>query len=99
VKEVHRFVGFASYFRRFVPNFSLLAKLLYELIKKNVTFTFGITEHEAFETLKHHLASKSVLAIYSLHAETELHSDASTSDYGGILLQKQSDGVWKPISF
>jgi len=70
VKEVHRFVGLASYFRRFVPNFSLLAKPLYELIKKNVTFTFGITEHEAFATLKHHLASKPVLAIYSPHAET-----------------------------
>lgn len=52
VKEVHRFIGLASYFRRFVPNFSLLARPLHQLIKKNPTFTFGVAEHEAFETLE-----------------------------------------------
>jgi len=35
-------------------------------------FAFGIAEHDAFETLKRHLTSKPVLAIYSSHAETEL---------------------------
>jgi len=62
-------------------------------------FTFDVAEHDAFETLKHHLASKSVLAIYSLHAEKKLHCDASASGFDGILLQKQNDGMWKPISF
>nr|XP_012225735.1 PREDICTED: uncharacterized protein LOC105674166 [Linepithema humile] len=97
--EVRRFVGLASYFRRFVPNFSLLAKPLYDLNKKDASFAFGVAEHEAFETLKRHLASRPVLAIYSPHADTELHCDASASGYGGILLQKQSEGAWKPISF
>lgn len=99
VKEIHRFVGLASYFRRFVPKFSLLAKPLYDLIKKNAIFIFGVAEREAFETLKCCLASRPVLAIYSPHAETELHCDASASGFGGILLQKQSDNVWKPISY
>jgi len=40
-KELHRFVCLASYFRRFIPNFSILAKPLYDLIKKNAPFTFG----------------------------------------------------------
>jgi len=99
VKEIHRFVGLASYFRRFVPNFSLLARPLYQLIKKNAAFTFGVAEHEAFETLKRYLSSKPVLAIYSPAAETELHCDASSSGFGAILLQKQSNGLWKPIFF
>jgi len=64
---------------------------LYDLIKKNATFAFGVAEHDAFETLKRHLASKPVLAIYSLHAETE-HCDVSASGFDGILLQKQNDG-------
>jgi len=72
---------------------------LYDLIKKNATFAFGVAEHDAFETLKHYLASKPVLAIYSPHAETELHCDASASGFGGILLQKPNDDMWKPISF
>lgn len=52
-----------------------------------------------FETLKRHLSSKPVLAIYSPQSETELHCDASASEYGGILLQKQTDNTWRPISF
>ncbi|XP_011859156.1 PREDICTED: uncharacterized protein K02A2.6-like [Vollenhovia emeryi] len=99
VKEVHRFVGLASYFRRFIPKFSLLAKPLFDLIKKNVVFNFGTAENDAFETLKRHLASKPVLTMYSSRLDTELHCDASASGFGGILLQKQDSGLWKPVSF
>ncbi|XP_018377468.1 PREDICTED: LOW QUALITY PROTEIN: uncharacterized protein K02A2.6-like [Trachymyrmex cornetzi] len=99
VKQIHQFVGLASYFRRFVPKFSLTAKPLYDLIKKGTVFRFGNIENQAFEALRNHLASKPVLAIYSPHAETELHCDASASGFGGILLQKQNDNTWRPISF
>lgn len=56
-KDVQRFVGLASYFCRFIPNFSLLAKPLYDSIRKNAIFKF--------ETLECHLSSGPVLAIYS----------------------------------
>lgn len=98
-KEVQRFIGLASYFRRFIPEFSLLAKPLHDLIKKDAIFRFGSTENSAFETLKRHLSSRPVLAIYSPRAETEMHCDASASGFGGILLQKQGDHTWRPISF
>lgn len=98
-RDVQRFVGLTSYFRRFVPGFSVLAKPLYDLLRKNASFKFGVTENLAFDTLKRLLASKAVLAIYSPRAETELHCDASTSGYGSILLQKQDDGTWRPIAF
>jgi len=98
-KEVQRFVGLASYFRRFIPGFSVLAKPLYDLTRKNAIFKFGATESAAVETLKNYLSDGPVLAIYSPRAETELHCDASVGGFGGILLQKQSDGTWRPISF
>jgi len=71
----------------------VLVKPLYDIIKKNTTFRFGVAENSAFETLKRHLLSRAVLAIYSPLAETELHCDASASGFGGILLQKQDDGA------
>lgn len=99
VKEVQRFIGLASYFRRFIPGFSIIAKPLYDLQKKNVRFRFGEEENKAFEKLKICLANKPIIAIYCLTAVTELHCDASMNGFGAILLQKQSDGQLKPISY
>lgn len=99
IKEVHRFVSLASYFRRFIPNFANQAKSLYDLLKKNVVFKFGKDEFEAFEKLKQYLSSCPILSIYSPDLETELHCDASSHGFGAILLQKQRDGIFKPVSY
>jgi len=53
-REIQRFIGLASYFRRFILNFSLIAKPLYDLIKKDVAFNYGTAENDAFETLNRH---------------------------------------------
>lgn len=37
-REVHTFIDLDRYFRRFVTNFSRVAKPLYDLLKKNVQF-------------------------------------------------------------
>ncbi|CAK9833144.1 Transposon Tf2-8 polyprotein [Anthophora retusa] len=88
-----------SYFRRFIPGFCIIAKPLYDLVKKNAKFLFEEKENEAFETLKTFLANKPILSIYSPTAETELHCDASTSGFGAIVLQKQANGCRKPIAY
>ncbi|XP_076232912.1 uncharacterized protein LOC143178263 [Calliopsis andreniformis] len=98
-KEVLWFVALASYFRRFIPQFSMIGKTLYDLIKKEVKFKFREEESKAFETLKKQLSTKPILTIYSPKAETELHCDASVSGFSAILLQKQSDGNFRPISY
>lgn len=69
VKEVHSFVWLASYFRKFIKNFSL-ARPLYELLKKDVPFRFGQTEKMAFETLKTRLVESPILAVYNPRAYT-----------------------------
>lgn len=99
VKEVHRFVGLASYFRRFIRNFSIIAKPLYELLRKNAVFRFGPEENYAFTTLKECLVTKPVLTIYSPKLKTELHCDASSSGFGAILLQKQPNGFFQPVFY
>ena len=98
-REILRFVCLASYFRRFIPSFSTVAKPLYDKVKKNAKFEFGEAELTAFEALKARLASRPILAIYSPAAETELHCDASATGFGAILLQRQADDTFKPISY
>ncbi|KAL4149769.1 hypothetical protein QTP88_003637 [Uroleucon formosanum] len=89
-KQVRQFIGLASYFRRFIPNFSLIAKPLHNLLKKDVQFVFGNAEQCAFDTLKNQLSEAPLLSIYSVSVETELHCDASSYGYGSVLLQPEN---------
>lgn len=98
-KQVHRFLGLTGYLRRFIKDYSLLAKPLFALVRKNVPFVFGERELKAFELLKEKLVSPPILAIYSPTAYTELHTDASATGYGAILMQKQSDGKLHPVFY
>ena len=63
IKEVQSFVALCSYFRKFIRSFSIIAKPLYDLLRKNVQFYFGKNELDAFENLKKKLVEAPVLTI------------------------------------
>ena len=86
VHDVRGFVDLCSYFRKFIENFSILAKLLYDLLQKNAVFKFEVRELEAFEVLKAKLIEAPILSIYDPRDETELHTDASALGFGAILM-------------
>ncbi|KJZ71398.1 hypothetical protein HIM_09186 [Hirsutella minnesotensis 3608] len=62
VKGVRSFVGFANYYRQFIPKFSNIAAPLTALTKKDVVFTWSKECDKAFEDLKALLTSAPVLA-------------------------------------
>lgn len=97
--DVQSFLRLCSYFRKFVKNFSILAKLLYDLSRENTDFKFAETERQTFEILKEQLTSTPILSIYSPRDETELHCDASAADYGAILMQKSRPEIPPYILF
>jgi len=49
--DIRSFHGLASFYKRFVPTFCTLALPLNELVKKNVAFTWGEREEQAFALL------------------------------------------------
>lgn len=53
VRDVQSYLGLCSYFRKFVEDFSVIAKPLYDLTKKNVEFWFEGEEQRVFEVLKY----------------------------------------------
>jgi hypothetical protein len=57
VKQVRSFLGLASYCRRFVENFSKIAKPLTDLLHKGKTFEWTEKCQESFQTLKDKLTS------------------------------------------
>lgn len=99
-KSLQRFLGLVNYFRKFIDGFNVQAAPLYELLKEGNEFVMTRGHIQAVESLKTALVSKPVLRIYSPTAETELHTDASSAGYGGVLLQRQvDDGLFHPVMY
>lgn len=99
-KMIQSFLGLTGYFRKFIQDYSILAKPLSDLLKKDAKFQFEDKQEQAFNNLKHKLAMKPVLEIYDPEAATELHCDASKFGYGAVLLQKsKDDNEYHPIYF
>nr|GEW82337.1 hypothetical protein [Tanacetum cinerariifolium] len=61
--EVHSFLRLAGYYRRFIENFSKIAKPLTVLTQKSKTFNWGEEQENAFQTLKGKLCDAPVLAL------------------------------------
>lgn len=89
-KQNQSFLELTGYFRKYIPNYFLIACPLTNLLKTNVQFNFGEKEKAAFNQLKTVLCERPVLRLYNSKAYTELHTDASIHGNGAILLQRDS---------
>src|SRR3954465_14466307 len=87
VKQVRSFLGLASYCRRFVKNFSKVAKPLTKLLKKDKKFEWTPKCEESFEELKRRLTSALVLVPPDTKRNFDIYCDASRQGLGCILMQ------------
>jgi hypothetical protein len=62
VSEVRRFLGLVGYYRRFILNFSKIAKPITELLKKGNKYVWSEACDESFKHLKKLLTTSPVLA-------------------------------------
>ena len=62
VPEIRSFLGLAGYYRRFVPDFSKIARPMTELLKKGVRLNWDDKCERSFRTLRKLLTSAPVLA-------------------------------------
>ena len=97
-KQVRQFLGLASYFRRFVPDFAELSAPLHDLTKPSTRFKWTEVENHSFNELKSRLCNPPVLAFPDPNKTYILTTDASTYGLGAILSQK-TDGQEKVIAY
>ncbi|GKB13006.1 putative reverse transcriptase domain-containing protein [Tanacetum coccineum] len=86
--EVHSFLGLARYYRRFIENFSILAKPLTILTKKLKEYVWGEEQERAFQTLKYKLCNVPVLALPDKLEDFVVYCDASGLRLGCVLMQR-----------
>ena len=85
-KEVQAFLGFASYYRRFIVNYSAKSRPLIDLTK-DVPFTQGYTQQQAFDEPQAPFLSGPILTLCDRTLETIIETDASNQEIAGILSQ------------
>ena len=99
VKELRSFLGLCTYVSRYIENFSEKTATLRTLLKANQKFIWT-EEHEiAFINLKNEMSSEKVLAFYDPSKPVKLVTDASGHALGGVLLQEESPGDYRPIHY
>ncbi|WVZ76386.1 hypothetical protein U9M48_024363 [Paspalum notatum var. saurae] len=88
VTEIRSFLGLAGYYRRFIKDFSKIAKPMTALTQKNAKFAWSPKCEEAFGTLKKLLTSAPVLAQPDITKPFDVYCDASGSGLGCVLMQE-----------
>jgi hypothetical protein len=87
-QQVRRFLGFVSFYRRFIPNMSKIARPLHEQTKKHIEFNWDDKCQEAFDTLKERMCSTPLLLQYpDFNKPFTVITDASGQGLGAILQQ------------
>jgi hypothetical protein len=84
----------ASFYRRFVKNFSTLAAPLTEIVKKSVGFKWGSEQDRAFIEIKERLCGTPLLALLDFSKTFEIECDASGIGIGAVLMQEK-----RPITY
>ena len=87
VKDVQFFLGLAGYYRKFIKNFSSIAKPLSKLTQKDTIFDWTLNCEKAFYDLKNALISPPVLRFPNFKEQFTLTTDASNQGLGAVLSQ------------
>ena len=88
VKTVRQFLGHVGFYRRFIQDFSKIAKPLYKLMEKDATFEWDSECQQRFEELKTHLTTAPIVRAPNWQLPFEVMCDASDIVFGAVLGQR-----------
>ncbi|CAB1184497.1 unnamed protein product [Spirodela intermedia] len=94
VKQIRSFLGHASYYKKFIQDFSKISKPLTMLLSKDVPFNFDEKCFESFSEIKRLLTEAPILQAPDWSLSFEIMCDASNYAVGAVLGQTKES---KPI--
>jgi len=99
-KKVQPFLGFVDFYHRFIQGFLHHTQVLFNFMKKDVIWTWGDSQQEAFNELKTCITSFPVLQFADDSLQFCIKVDSSHLVTGAVLSQQSpEDDKWHPISF
>ncbi|GJQ89168.1 putative reverse transcriptase domain-containing protein [Tanacetum coccineum] len=87
--EIRQFLGLAGYYRRFIKDFSKIAKYLTELTQKNKKYSWEEKQETTFQLLKQKLYEALILALPKGNNNFVVYYDASLQGLGAVLMQRE----------
>ena len=99
VREVQSFLGFANWFRMYIPGYSQQIAPLTKLTRKNVPFIWTSECQACFDWLKGCLQQPPVLALPDFEQPVEVRADASSTGVGAVLMQGGRPLAYESASF
>ncbi|KAK9401689.1 hypothetical protein NXF25_010045 [Crotalus adamanteus] len=107
-RQLQRFLGFANFYRQFIPSFADVALPLTQLLRtKRLTgkprpgqpLAWTMACQQAFESLKGLFAREPILIHPDPGRPFVVQADASDVAIGAILLQRNTDGLLQPCAY
>ncbi len=99
VTELRRFLGMTGYYRSLIPEYARIALPLYDLMHDGTEWHWGDAEQTAFDRLKDALCSQTVMAHPKVNDPYILYTDACDYALGGILCQRDENGIERPLQY
>ena len=84
IRGIHSFLGHAGFYRRFIKDFSHIARPLINLLAKDVTFEFDDACLKSFNILKKALISAPIIQPPDWSLPFEIMCDASDYAVGAV---------------
>ena len=97
-KEVKQFLGLVGYYRKFIPRFADISRVLTKLTRKDIDFEWTQKCQDCFYMLKDCLEKAPILRYPDPTAKYVLYTDASNFAYAGVLTQDK-DGTDHPVAY
>ena len=101
VKEVRQVMGVVSYYGKFIPKLSEIARPLYSLLKKTNRFCWTDKHKAALDTIKSEILKRNALMAFDTSTDRQVRVRCDASDYGmgAILEQKDKEGEYRAVVY
>ena len=92
-KEVKQFLGLVGYYRKFIPRYADIARLLNALTRKDTEFEWTDICQKSFDLLKAMVSEEPILVYPDPSKPYILFTDASKYDWSCVLTQEYTHEI------